>query len=175
MSRPRIMQMILGFVGTAAVLLTAGNAVSQTSIERLKARVEGVYALQEWHKDGKVFTPPQADGRFVLLNGVVITVLNDRTEEGSQGTFAWFGSYVLEERKYSYHYSSASVFRQTTAGITASYKEPWEGMRTFAVSLEGDAVHFRSENGQAEFLFTHDEARYSQDGKLQRIWRRVKD
>jgi len=42
----------------------------------------------------------------------------------------------------------------TPAGITASYKEPWEGMRAFAVSLEGDVVRFRS-NSQ-EFIFTQE-------------------
>jgi hypothetical protein len=175
MSMPRIMRVIFGFVGTAAVSLTASNAVSQTPVERLRASVEGVYALQEWHKDGKAFKPSQVDGRFVLMNGTVVTILNDRTEEANQATIALFGSYVLEELKFSYRYSSASVFRQTTTGITASYKEPWEGMRTFAVSPEGDAVRFRSENGQQEFLFTHDSLRYSENGKILRTWRRIKD
>jgi hypothetical protein len=49
------------------------HAASAASITELKGEVEGVYALDEWHIDGKVFRPPQVDGRFVLNNGAVVS------------------------------------------------------------------------------------------------------
>ena len=66
-----------------------------------------------------------------------------------------------------------SVFVQTGAGITVSRKLPWDGMRAFAVLSEGSSVRLRSDNGLQEFLFTPEVLTYSENGKLQRVWRRI--
>ena len=47
------------------------------SITELKAAIEGVYILDEWNIDGQTFRPPAVEGRFVVLNGNIMTVLID--------------------------------------------------------------------------------------------------
>lgn len=139
-----------------------------------RARIEGVYSLQEWHLGGEIVRPPLVDGRFVLLDGAVITVLHNKVKEASQTTIASYGSYLLDSATFAYRYDDTTVLVQTDAAATVSRKLPWEGMRTFALSSESNAVRLRSRNGQQEFLFTPDGLlTYSENGKVQRVWQRV--
>ncbi len=137
------------------------------------AGFEGMYALEEWHKDGQVLHPPQVDGRFVLLNGSVVYIIHSRVPGATQTTSASFGTYVLRDGKFSYRYDVPSTFTQTASGITVSRDPPWEGMRSFDVLRDRDAVRLRSPNGAQEFVFTKDGLTYSEGGKVLRVWRRV--
>jgi hypothetical protein len=139
-----------------------------------KARIEGVYSLQEWHLGGEIVRPPLVDGRFLLLDGAVITVLHNKVKEANQTTVASYGSYLLDGTTFSYRYDDTTVLVQTDAAATVSRKVPWEGMRSFALSSESNVVRLRSDNGQQEFLFTPDGLlTYSENGKVQRVWQRV--
>jgi hypothetical protein len=146
-------------------------AASAASLAELRAAVEGVYTLQEWHSEGKVLRPPQIEGRFVLMNGTVTTILLNDGEESNRTSTALLGKYILDETSFSYRYDTRSYFTQTPSAITVSRTPPWEGMRRFAVSAEGKAVHFNS--GQQEFVFTPEGLRYSDSG-LVRVYRREK-
>jgi hypothetical protein len=53
-----------------------------------------------------------------------------------------------------------------------SHKAPWEGMRSFSVSRDGDTVLLRSATEQ-EFLFSRAGLKYSEKGKVLRVWRRI--
>jgi hypothetical protein len=141
-------------------------------VEALRATIDGIYVLEAWHTDAGVFRPPQVEGRFILLNGAVITVLHNRIQESNQTTLASYGSYVLNLTEFSYRYDKPSVFTQTSSGIAVSHKAPWEGMRSFAVSRDGETVRLRSAT-EEEFLFSRDGVKYSQSGKLLRVWRRI--
>lgn len=142
------------------------------AVEALRAKIDGIYALEEWHTDTGVFRPPQVDGRFVALNGAVVVVLHNRIQRSNQTTTASYGSYVLKPTEFSYRYEEPSVFTQTSAGVTVSHKAPWEGMRSFSASRDGEAVRFRSASGE-EFLFSQEGLKYSEKGKVLRVWRRI--
>jgi hypothetical protein len=152
---------------------TRGLKPADSAIEALQPLVEGMYALQEWHTSGGVFRPPQVEGRFVLLNGALVLVLHNRIQKANQTTVASYGSFVLAATQFSYRYEETSTFTQTPSGITVSPKAPWEGMRSFSASREGDVVRLRAGNGQQEFLFTAEGLTYSENGKVLRVWRRV--
>src|SRR6476660_1139878 len=78
--------------------------------------MEGVYTLEEFKRDGEVFRPPQASGRWVVLNGAVVWIFNDRTQTSKQTNFAGVGHYAISETAYSYQYDEIEVFTQTDAG-----------------------------------------------------------
>jgi hypothetical protein len=141
-------------------------------VEAIRAVIDGVYALQEWHIDNGVFHPPQVEGRFTLLNGAVVAVIHNRIEEANRKTIVSYGNYVLTAKEFSYRYEDAAVFTQTSSGITVSNKPFWEGMRSFDVSREGETVRFLSATGE-EFLFSREGIKYSQKGKVLRVWRRI--
>jgi hypothetical protein len=145
---------------------------ADSALEALPATIDGIYAIEEWHTDAGVFRPPQVDGRFILLNGAVAIILHNRIQEAKQTTTASYGSYVLSATEFSYRYEEPSVFTQTSSEITVSHKAPWEGMRSFSVSRDGDTVLLRSATEQ-EFLFSRAGLKYSEKGKVLRVWRRI--
>lgn len=159
-----------------AVVLSScasSSLVADSQLAGVKAKVEGVYSLEEWHLAAGVARPPHVDGRFVLLNGAVITLLHNRVQEANQTTVAAYGTYTLDVSRFAYNYADMSVYVQRASSITASHKPPWEGMRGFSVISEGSTVRFRSDTGNQEFLFTADRVSYSENGKVQRVWKRV--
>ena len=85
-------------VFAATLLCSCALSPAADPSKSAKARIEGVYALQEWHLGGEVVRAPRVDGRFFLLDGVVITVLHNRVQEGNQTTVASYGSYVLDAK-----------------------------------------------------------------------------
>src|SRR5882672_11455653 len=146
----------------------------EASVEALKAGIEGVYVLQEWHRNGEVLRPPLIDGRAVLLNNRLMHIVHDRAQEPDTTTIAGYATYILEAGKFSYSYEALTVITKTADGTSVSEKLPWEGLRTFAASIENNEIHFRATNGPQEFRFNADGSSYS-DGKLMRVYRRVTD
>jgi hypothetical protein len=145
------------------------------SVAELKAVVEGVYILDEWHNDGKIFRPPQVEARTVLMNGSIVYLSVNKMEDANQITSANFGVYTLQADSFGYRYDNRSVFTQTPNNITVTHAPAWEGMRNFSVTQEGDSVRFQSRSAdQAEFLFMPGGLRYSEGGKVLRIYHRTK-
>ena len=148
------------------------SRAEEASVEAMKARIEGVYALQEWHRNGEVLRPPLIDGRAVLLNGRLMFIIHDRAQESDKTTIAGYATYILEPGKFSYSYEAWTVIKQTAAGTSVSEKLPWEGLRTFAASIENNEVHLRAIDGPQELRYFADGTSYS-DGKQMRVYRRV--
>ena len=152
-------------------------AGADAELDAVRAGVEGVYALEEWHTESGVFRPPQVEGRGVLLNGTITVILHNRMKESPQTTIASYGRYTLTPTEFSYSYTEASVFTITPSAITVSHKLPWEGMRTFNVTREVNAVRLRSQTGAQEFLFTPEGLTYSDAGAGtfvgKRVYRRI--
>jgi hypothetical protein len=64
-------------------------------ITELKSIIEGVYILDEWNIDGTLFRPPAVEGRFVILNGNIMTILIDTTQESKNIYSTMYGVYSL--------------------------------------------------------------------------------
>src|SRR2546422_3037755 len=79
----------------------SSSMATDSQLSRVKAKLEGVYSLQEWHLAAGAAHPPQVDGRFVLVNGAVITVLHNRVQEANQTTVASYGSYTLDLNRFA--------------------------------------------------------------------------
>jgi hypothetical protein len=155
-----------------ASLVTLAQA-QDASVEALKEGIEGVYVLQEWHRNAEVMRPPLVDARIVLLNGRIVFISHDGSQEPGK-TFAGYGVYVLEAGKFSYRYERSSIVTQTANGASVSEKLPWDGLRAYAVDIDGGRIHFRATNGPQEWWFNADGLSYS-DGTQMRVYRRVTD
>lgn len=144
-------------------------------VSEIRAKIEGLYELEEWRVDDSVFQHPQVDGRFVLFNDDIVTNLINNIKESRQTTVVMFGIYELSAGSFVYHYDNASIFTQTESGITVSHRLPWEGMSDFDVTQDGGAVRLESRSSErARFLFDAEKLIYSEGGKLLRVWRRTK-
>jgi ketosteroid isomerase-like protein len=158
---------------TLAPAATPSPTASPMSITEIKAAIEGVYILDEWNKDGQTFRPPVVEGRLVILNGNIMTVLIDTTQESKRNYGALFGLYSLTPTSFAYKYETTAVFTQTPDNISLSRHIPWEGMREFTVKQEGNSVHLQF--GEiAAIDFNPDGVTYSEDGKALRVWHRGK-
>jgi hypothetical protein len=143
------------------------------SVSEIKAVIDGAYNLEEWHSADRVFRPPQVDGRFIVLNGAVVTILIKKTPEEQRFTFIGFGVYELNEGSFSYRYDNVSRFIQKEGAINESHELPFVGMRDFDITEEGGTIRLRSQSSeQAELIFNAEGVRYSEGGKLLRVWRR---
>lgn len=162
------------FLNSLALVMASYQVrADDANSERLLQGVQGVYVLEEWHKEGRVFRPPQVEGRFVLQDGMIMTVLHNRIQAPNQTALLVYGSYVFDSTTFTYGYESTSLFTETPSDTTASHKPLFEGKRSFAISMEGQSVRFRSEGGKQELIFTDNSLIYSENGQPQRVWRRL--
>ena len=163
---------VFGVVAFASIVTLARG--EEPAVGALKAGIEGVYVLQEWHRNGEILRPPLVDARSVLLNGRILFIAYDGAQEANKTTMAGYGTYTLEPGKFSYGYEGFTIVTQTASGTSVSEKLPWEGLRPFAATIENNEVRFRATNGPQEFRFTPDGLSYS-DGKQMRVYRRATD
>jgi hypothetical protein len=160
---------VMGLLFACTSMITCNAA----SITELKAAIEGVYILEEWNIDGQTFRPPAVEGRFVILNGNIMTVLIDTTQDSKMTYTTLYGVYSLTPDSFAYKYETRTTFTQTPDKISLSRAIPWEGMREFTVKQEGNSVHLQF-GEKAAFDFNPDGEIYSEGGKVLRVWHRAK-
>ena len=147
------------------------SKAEEVSVDALKTGIEGVYVLQEWHRNGEVMRPPLVDARIVYLNGLTVFISYDGSQE-TKKTFAGYGVYEFETGKFSYRYERVSVVSKTASEASVSDKLPWEGLRSFTASIDGNGIHLRAVDGPQESWFNTEGLTYS-DGTQKRVYRRV--
>jgi hypothetical protein len=157
----------------AAAWSVADEVKAGDSAPEIKIAIDGAYILEEWHINENVFRPPQVEGRVVFLNGAVVSILINNTQEDRQFTVALIGVYQLSQNYFSYRYDNSSIFIRTASSIAESHKPPFEGMRDFDITRDGATVQLQSRSSErASFVFDADGQKYSEGGKLVRVWKR---
>jgi len=136
----------------------------------LRAAVEGTWQLEEWHVDGQVLRPPQADGRWSNRDGVVLFMLHRADSAQSN---VGYGIYTMTADTWGYRY----LRMQNTTGplegpVKIAISQPPPEMRWFKVRraagkviLEGAGEDRREYEGPFFTLI--------QKGQIVRKWRRV--
>jgi hypothetical protein len=170
----RNLLLAIAFAATAVLnIVTPSN--SQPAAQDVKGCMEGVYVLEEFKKDGEVFKPPQVAGRYVVLNGVVLFIFHDRTQQSKQTSNIGFGTYTISSTAYAYHYDDYALYTHTSAETSVSRQPPWEGMRSFVTVFDQDGMHLRNPNEpRDEFLCSSDGLVYTFGSGNYRRYRRTK-
>ncbi len=146
------------------------------AFDKLNAIIAGAYELEEWHEDGAVLRPPQVEGRVVIVNGTITSIVRNRSQTDTQITAVLLGNYVLDKAKFAYRYQDTAIYTETPAGISVSRKPLWDGMRSFTASMTASgAVQFSSEAGQHGLTFTLAGFTYWENGQTVRVWRRNRE
>jgi hypothetical protein len=136
----------------------------------LRAALEGTWQLDEWHVNGQVLRPPQADGRWSNHDGVVLFVLHRAdTAESTMG----YGVYTMTADTWGYRYTRTQTTSGPLAGpVKFAVVKPQPEMRSFKIRrapgkviLEGAGEDRREYEGP---FFT-----FTQKGQIVRRWRRV--
>ncbi len=161
----------------AAILVLAGPGAllaSKASPPEARSSIEGVYTLEEWHAGEEILRPPAVDGRLVFRDGVVVTILKNLSQSASKVSAATYGRYSLDSSGFSYSYEDATFVTETPSEAKVSHKLLFDGKRSFTVSGDPNGVRLRRTEGNIEFFFTRELLTYSENGKVLRVWRRVK-
>src|SRR5271169_2185197 len=109
-------QMKLLVAGAVIAICVSSVLAGQMPADNIHGLISGVYELEEWHVTGAALKPPQVEGRFILLNGTITTILHNRTAPERQTTTVFVGKYVLDKAHFSYGYRDASNFVETATG-----------------------------------------------------------
>jgi hypothetical protein len=163
---------LLGGLAAVAILFGAGQPSTHAQSPApadLQAALEGTWQLEEWHVDGKVLRPPQADGRWSNHDGIVLFMLH--RADSAESTMG-YGVYEMTADTWSYRYARTQRMGGPLAGpFTIGVQPPGE-MRAFKVRrapgkviLEGGANDTREYEGP---FFT-----FFQNGQILRKWRRT--
>jgi hypothetical protein len=168
--------LILSFALTMATLL-AFLAPAPAGAQGLTPQcIEGVYALDEFKRDGEVFKPPQISGHWMILNGVVLWIFHDYTHPSGEISYSAFGRYTVNATGFAYRYDDMSIYTHTGTGISKSQPSQlylWEGMRPFTPVIEQDGLHLLNVENQLDYFCSADEVKVSGPGGY-RKYRRMK-
>jgi hypothetical protein len=138
----------------------------------LRAILEGTWQLDEWHLNGEVLKPPQADARWSNHDGVALFLIHRETGGTAESTMG-YGVYEMDAENWSYRYTHM----QTTIGppggpAKITVTKPPPQMRTFKIERSGSKVILRGAGGDhREYegpYFT-----FFQKGQIVRRWRKI--
>jgi hypothetical protein len=156
--------------GALALALHPSRPAAQgTPPADLRAALQGTWQLEEWHVDGRVLKPPQADGRWSLHDGIVLFTLN-RADSAESST--GYGVYRMDATTWSYGYTRMQRTSGPLGGpVTLTVSPPGE-LRAFTIKRgHGGKITLESAEAQHEYdgpFFT-----LRQKGQIVRKWRRI--
>jgi hypothetical protein len=107
-------------VPLSSIALTASFRPASVYAQPINQNVrcmEGVYALEEFGKDGVVYRSPQVSGRYMLRNGAVFWIFHDRTQQSKQTSTAAFGHYKISEGAYAYQLTTIRCTHRRMPGL----------------------------------------------------------
>ncbi len=131
--------------------LACATIGKQRSLKKVKAEFEGTWILEEWHIKGQAVSPPKVEGRFIVRDNAFVLILLNRAGEKPWSLYG-YGKYTLDASTFSMGFDKVEMFTESPSGITASYKPPWEGMKSFGIGTENDQLHMRPSDGGPEII-----------------------
>lgn len=149
-------------------------ANSQPTAAELRALIGGVYRIAAWYEDdGEELHPPLAHGRYVLVDGQVVSSLFKTDSDGGSTVQALYGRYEIDDGAFSYGYDFGTLITTRPDGAMETIEIGSDGLMRFGATFEGDAVRLWTEDRRLGFLVTPGEMQFFDYDRLRRIWQRV--
>jgi hypothetical protein len=139
----------------------------------LCAAIEGIYAMAAWYDSNGKAVPPEAEGRWVLVDGTFVSLLLKREPDGSKQTIAMMGTYEIADGAFTYGYDDGSYLIQRPDGAVDAPKVPFGERRRFEASRDGSVIRLVWNDGAAEFRIGGVMIDYLEHGVVQRRWERA--
>lgn len=149
-------------------------ADSQPTAAELRALIGGVYAIAAWYEgDGEELGPPVAHGRYVLVDGQVVSSLFKTNADGSKSVQALYGRYEIEDGAFSYGYDFGTIITESPDGAIDMTEMGTGELMRFVATREGDAVRLSCRERAFAFLVTPGVMQFFDNDRLLRIWQRT--
>ena len=110
---------------------------------------------------------------MLLVDGVFVSLLLKRDDDGSRQTIAMMGSYQIEDGAFTYGYDDGSYLIQRPDGAVDAPRVPFGERRRFDAIRDGSIIRLVWNDGAAEFRLGGMMADYLEHGVVQRRWERV--
>lgn len=159
--RGHLGRIVSGLALCCATVVAAGPKFTLSAqggdLGRVRQRLEGSFALEEWKVGGKTLRPPQVDGRFSIHDGVVL-FMTMRTDLPVPETVVGYGTYTIDGRGWTYGYTHLETIRAQGAGPLTRSLRPAVPPALLALSWDGDMLIVtgqgtdRREYGRESFL-----------------------
>ena len=138
----------------------------------IRGMIEQVYGMASWHSGDQVDVPPVAHGRWVIMQGQVVSTLIKDNPDGSKAVVALYGHYEVEDGHFRYCYDGGDAVVQSAGGaapmpIPVTFGE----FMDYAVTRDGDGL--RLSNDHAELRLSPRGIDYYENGQVQRKWLRL--
>jgi hypothetical protein len=144
---------------------------SHPTATELQALIGGVYLIAAWYEDdGEELRPPRAHGRYVVVDGQIVSSLFKTESDGSQSVQALYGRYEIEDGSFSYGYDFGTLTTTRPGGATELSEVGAGPLMRFAATREGDAVRLWTEDRAFGFRITPGVMQFFDRGQLRRIW-----
>jgi hypothetical protein len=144
---------------------------SQPTATELRAMIGGVYAIAAWYEDdGEELRPPVAHGRYVLVDGQVVSSLFKTNSDGSTSVQALYGHYEIGDGTFGYGYDFGLLVTTQPDGATEMTEAGAGELMRFAATREGDAIRLWTNDRTFGFLVTPGIMQFFDKGRLRRIW-----
>ena len=164
----RLVALIIGLL--CLLGQTPGVAGQAEAPAELRALLEGTWELVEWHVDGEVLRPPQAGGRWLNHDGVVVATFHRETAAGFE-SFVGYGTYEMDASNWSYTYERVQTASGPSSGEAAVTVRSGGEPRRFAIVRDGDAIVLEGTNDRREYADGY--FSYMPNGRLLRRYRKV--
>jgi hypothetical protein len=152
--REQLIGVVCAATALGCVMPTSLNA--QTVNPEIKKCVEGAFAVEEFKKDGVIYSSPQIAGRYMVLDGTVSFIFHDRTQQSTQISYIGFGHYTIDATAYAYHYDDYVRYTSSSGLTSVSRQSPWDGMMSFKLVVEQDGMHLRNAQAHVDFQCSPD-------------------
>jgi hypothetical protein len=147
---------------------------SRPTASELRDLMRGVFVIVIWYEDdGTEVGPPLASGRFVLVDGQVVSLLFKTNADGTTQTQALFGRYEIEDGAFSYGYDVGQQITKSPDGTTELIDVGSGQLNRFVATRESDHVLLRTNDERLGFRVTPGVIQFVDNGHLRRRWERV--
>jgi hypothetical protein len=152
--------------------MNASLAGDVPTAAEIRAMIEQVYRMESWHTGDQVDYPPVAHGRWVIMQGGVVSTLIKGNPDGSKYVVALYGRYEVEDGVFRYLYEDGSAAVMSGDGTApASIPVTFGEFMVYEVRRDGDGLRLR--NGDAELRLTPRGIDYCEGRAVQRTWLRL--
>ena len=148
------------------------NSQDVPSAAEIRGMIEQVYEMASWHTGDQVDYPPVAHGRWVIVQGQVVSTLIKDNADGSKAVVALYGHYEVEDGQFRYCYDGGdAVVRNAGGAAPMAIPVTFGAFMGYAVARDGDGL--RLSNDHAELRLSSRGIDYYEDGVVQRTWLRL--
>ena len=171
----RLIERRLIMLAIAAVFVATqspGIARQAEAPAELRSLLEGTGELVEWHGDGEVLRPPQAGGRWLNHDGIVVATFHRETAAGFE-SFVGYGTYEMDASNWSYTYERIQTASGPSSGEAAVTVRSGGEPRRFTIVRDGDTIVLEGTNDRREYADGY--FSYMPNGRLLRKYRKVEE